>query len=242
MKEEYRSLFEKLLFALPDTAPPLKAFAIVDSARESAFKERVMLSALSYVSLWHEEWFELELERPLYLVELKKGSGLLQQLIKSRDKSIATYFISPCDIETLQAYYSRFTYVEIEEQRDEYEKAIFGFCDPNVLPNYIQTLYSREKMEEFFAGAAIWLAPSAENEDGVYIAYRSKDGTVEDVHLQLGEFIKEEGGLPCFDDAEIDEIEKAAEINGFSKADKNKYLKSLIRKIVRAELMQFGMA
>ena len=45
-----------------------------------------------------------------------------------------------------------------------------------------------------------------------------------------------------FNDAEIDDIEKAAEINGFSKADKNKYLKALIKKIVRAELMQFGRA
>ena len=43
-----------------------------------------------------------------------------------------------------------------------------------------------------------------------------------------------------FNDAEIRDIEKAAEINGFSKADKNKYLKALIKKIVRAELQQFG--
>jgi len=203
MKEEYRSLFEKLLFALPDTAPPLKTYAIVDSARDSDFKEKVMLSALPYASLWHETWFELEQERPLYLVEPKRGGDLLRQLIKSRDKSIATYFISPCDIETLQAYYSRFTYVEIEERPGEYEKAIFGFYDPNVLPNYIKTLYSEEKMEEFFAGAAVWLAPSAENEDGVYIAYRSKSGAIADINLRLKHFIEEESPMLDFDDVRV---------------------------------------
>ena len=203
MKEEYQSLFEKLLFALPDTAPPLKTYAIVDSARDSDFKEKVMLSALPYASLWHETWFELEQERPLYLVEPKRGGDLLRQLIKSRDKSIATYFISPCNIETLQAYYSRFTYVEIEERPGEYEKAIFGFYDPNVLPNYIKTLYSEEKIEEFFAGAAVWLAPSAENEDGVYIAYRSKSGAIADINLRLKHFIEEESPMLDFDDVRV---------------------------------------
>jgi len=43
-----------------------------------------------------------------------------------------------------------------------------------------------------------------------------------------------------FNDAEIRDIEEAAEINGFSKADKNKYLKAVVKKIVRAELQQFG--
>ncbi|GEM_PF-3852263 len=43
-----------------------------------------------------------------------------------------------------------------------------------------------------------------------------------------------------FNDAEIKDIEEAAEINGFGAKDKNKYLKSVIRKIIRSELKQFG--
>jgi len=46
--------------------------------------------------------------------------------------------------------------------------------------------------------------------------------------------------LLYWNDAEIEEIEKVAELNGFSKKDKNKYLKSIIRKVIRSELQQFG--
>ena len=46
--------------------------------------------------------------------------------------------------------------------------------------------------------------------------------------------------LLYWNDAEIEEIEKVAELNGFSKKDKNKYLKSIVRKVIRSELRQFG--
>lgn len=46
--------------------------------------------------------------------------------------------------------------------------------------------------------------------------------------------------LLYFNDKEIKDIEEAAEINGFSRKDKNKYVKSIVRKMVRAELKQFG--
>lgn len=46
--------------------------------------------------------------------------------------------------------------------------------------------------------------------------------------------------LLYFNDKEIRDIEEAAEINGFSKKDKNKYVKSVVRKVIRAELRQFG--
>jgi len=46
--------------------------------------------------------------------------------------------------------------------------------------------------------------------------------------------------LLYFNDKEIRDIEEAAEINGFSKKDKNKYVKSIVRKMVRAELRQFS--
>jgi len=45
--------------------------------------------------------------------------------------------------------------------------------------------------------------------------------------------------LLYFNEAEIREIEEVAEINGFSKKDKNKYIKSIIKKIIRSELIQY---
>jgi len=45
--------------------------------------------------------------------------------------------------------------------------------------------------------------------------------------------------LLYFNDAEIKDIQTVAEINGFSKKDKNKYVKSIVKKMVRAELKQF---
>jgi len=200
MKKEYIALYKKLLFDLPQTTPPLKTYAIVDSARDESFKESVVLSGLSYVDLWHEEMFELEQQRPLYLVELQKNNPLIQQLLEAYDKSIATYFISPYRLETLKSYYSFFTYVQIEEMQEQYSEAIFGFYDPNILPNYIQTLYNQEKIDEFFAGIAMWLSPSVEKEDELYLAFRSKAGHIEDVNLQLQPLLEEEQPSFNFDD------------------------------------------
>jgi flavin-dependent dehydrogenase len=46
--------------------------------------------------------------------------------------------------------------------------------------------------------------------------------------------------LLYWNDEEIEDIIKVAELNGFSKKDKNKYLKSIVRKVIRSELRQFG--
>lgn len=46
--------------------------------------------------------------------------------------------------------------------------------------------------------------------------------------------------LLYWNDEEIEDIIRVAELNGFSKKDKNKYLKSIVKKIIRSELRQFG--
>ena len=46
--------------------------------------------------------------------------------------------------------------------------------------------------------------------------------------------------LLYWNEEEIANIEKVAELNGFAKKDKNKYLKSIIKKVVRSEIRQFG--
>jgi len=203
MKKELITLYKKLLFNVPQTTPTLKTYAIVDSIRDEAVKEKILFSQLNHTDLWHEELFENEQEVPLYLIELEKDNDLLDYLLSKHKESIATYFISPYSIETLQAYYSRFTHVNIEVEKENFQKGIFGFYDPNVLSNYIQTLYTQEKIDEFFIGAAMWLAPSVEKADELYIAYRTKEAAVEDVNLQLKHFIKEEHPMIDFDDVSL---------------------------------------
>jgi len=200
MKKELIALYKTLFFTLPNTTPALKTYAIVDSARDETLKEKVMLSALPYVDLWHEDMFELEQDRPLYLVELEPKNTLIDTLLAQHKESVATYFVSPYDIETLQAYYSTFTYVQIEEEEGVYEEAIFGYYDPNILPNYTQTLYMKEKVNEFFAGVAMWLVPSVEKEEVLYIAFRDKEEQVEDVNLQLEDLVEEKNPMLNFDD------------------------------------------
>jgi len=206
MTDEYIDLHKRLLFTVPSTTPSLKTYAIVDTARDESFREKVILSGLSFVDLWHEEFWELEQERPLCLVELKEENILVDNLLEAYVQSIATYFISPYDLEILQSYYSPFTYVQIEEKQGEYAEAVFGFYDPNILSNYIQTLYTEQKIDEFFAGAVLWLSPNVGKVDELYLAYRNKDGKVEDVNLQLQNFIKEENPALNFDDVSFPTI------------------------------------
>ena len=191
------SLYKKLLFTYPQESQDFKTYAIVDSIRDEQVKEKIPFSGLKHIDLWHEELFENELEVPLYLIELDKKNELLDYLLSQHTQSIATYFISPYSLETLQTYYSMFTYVNIEVEENNSNKGIFGFYDPNILSNYIQTLYNEEKVDEFFAGTALWLVPSVEKEDELYIAFRDKDGQIEDVNLQLSNLIEEE--TPMFD-------------------------------------------
>ena len=203
MKKDYLNLYKKLFFTLPKTTPALKTYAIVDTARDKDMKNHIMLSGLSYVDLWHEEMFELDQERSLYLVELEEKNMYINLLLSQYTESVATYFISPYDIETLQSYYSPFTYVKIEEHQGEYAEAIFGFYDPNILPNYIQTLYNEEKIDEFFTGVALWLSPSTTDETMLYIAYRDKAGEIEDVNLNLSDILEEETPMLNFDDVSL---------------------------------------
>jgi len=206
MTEALITLYKTLLFNVPNTTPALKTYAIVDSIRDEKVKEKILFSGLNTIDLWHEELFENEQDVPLYLIELEKDNELLDYLLNNHKKSIATYFISPYSLETLQSYYSTFTHVNIEIEENNFEKGIFGFYDPNILANYIQTLYTEEKVDAFFAGVAMWLSPSVEKEDELYIVFRDKEGEVDDVNLQLAQFIKENATMLHFDDVAFPDI------------------------------------
>ena len=191
MTLEHIALHKRLLFAVPSTTPTLKTYAIVDSARDEHIQEKMMFSGLNHVDLWHEAFWELEQERPLYLVELEKDNDLVDYLLSQHKESIATYFISPYGLEALRAYYRMFTLVTLEEEVDTFEKVLFGFYDPSVLPDYIDSLYTQEKVEEFFMGTAMWLMPNIEKEEVLYLAFRDKEGNIEDVSIDLTPFENE---------------------------------------------------
>jgi len=185
MTQTQIALHKRLLFSLPSTSPALKTYAIVDSARVEEVKEKVLFSQLSYVDLWHEELWELEQESPLYLIELEKDNDLTDYLLSYHKESIATYLISPYSLEVLNAYYRMFTYVKLEIEKGVIEDVMFGFYDPNVLPDYIDSLYTQEKIDELFMGIAMWLMPSIEEEESLYIAFKDKEGEIEDVRIDL---------------------------------------------------------
>jgi hypothetical protein len=242
MTKEFIELYKTLFFTLPSTTPTLKTYAIVDSARDDKLIEKLVFSNLNSIDLWHEDFWELEQSRPLYLVELEEENVFLDYLLSQREQSVATYFISPYSLETLQAYYNKFTYVTIEEEPNRFEKVLFGFYDPNVLAEYIQTLYNQEKIDEFFAGVAMWLMPSLEKEDELYIAFRTKDGEVDDVNLQLSNIIKEENPSLNFDDVSLPTLANLEEhthevtidytqMQIFDEEEKTKFIEDVFEKL-----------
>ncbi len=213
MSKKYITLQKNLLFNLPSTTPKLKTYAIVDSLRDESVKEKIPWSGLNYLDLWHEDLWEHELKIPLYLVELEEENAFTEYLLSNRDKELASYFISPYRLEVLQHYYNFFTYPEIDKEgfekygrkeatpkgKEWSRKAYFGFYGANVLADYIETLYSEEKIDEFFAGVAMWLVPSSEEESYLYIAYRDKEGWIDDVNLDLSQLRDIEAPMLDFD-------------------------------------------
>ncbi|SFV62914.1 hypothetical protein MNB_SV-8-178 [hydrothermal vent metagenome] len=213
MKNRYQALYKQLLFTLPNTTPALKTYAIVDSIRDESVKEKIPWSGLNHLDLWHEDLWEHELEVPLYLVELEEDNELTEYLLANKDKDLASYFISPYRLDVLQHYYNFFTYPEIDKEgfekygrkeatpkgKEWSRKAYFGFYDATVLADYIQTLYTEEKIDEFFAGVAMWFVPSSTQESELYIAFRDKEGQVDDVNLDLNQLLEVEAPMLNFD-------------------------------------------
>jgi len=202
MTKEYIEIYKKLLFS-----KDLKTYAIVDGLRDEALNDKIFLTNLKHMTLWHDDIVDDTDETPLYLIELNKEDELLELLLKQYNKSIATYFQSPYDLETLQKYYSTFTYLQIEVERDDFRKGIFGFYDPKILPNYLETLYTQEKVDEFFAGIALWLIPTVEDESLAHLAFRTKRGSFESVSLLLENFLNEEDISLNFDNISLPTIE-----------------------------------
>lgn len=187
MNKKTLDIYNKLLFS-----DNLKTYTIVDSLRDDSIQKKMFEIELQYCSLWHQEIEESTMDVPLYLVELKSEDEFLTYLLENHEKGLATYFQSPYDLKTLQNYYSTFTYPKIETQKDKFQKGVFGFYDPTILPNYLETLYTQEKIDEFFARITLWLTPSLEDKLLAHLAFRTKQGTVENITLKLENFLNEE--------------------------------------------------
>ncbi len=183
MNKELITNYKKLLF--PSKGTNLKTYALIDSLRDKEVINKVFLSDLKYKYLWHDELFINSQKIPIFLVELQKDNDILDYLLSKTKESIATYFISSCSLKELQGYYSKFTHANIEVKPDDFRKGIFGFYDPNILPNYIQTLYNQEKINEVFAGINAWLSPCIESNNSLFVAFKDKLGNLNNKTLLL---------------------------------------------------------
>ena len=192
MKKELIELYKELFFELPKTTPTLKTYAVIDSIRAKAMelKKLLLISNLDYLDLWHEKIEDNAEAVPLYLVELTKESELFTYLLNNHEEKLATYFISPYDIKNFQRYYSRFTYPRIEIEEDDFREGVFGFYDPTILKDYLQTLYTQEKVDEFFAGIAYCFTPSHEDEARLHMGWKDKNEKLDDVSLLLENFLE----------------------------------------------------
>lgn len=203
MNKEIIEHYKTLLFTYPDTTPVLKTYAIVDSARDETLTQTIALAGLRHTDLWHNELWKNKQSHPLYLVELEKQNGLLDSLLTKHKDSVSIYFISPYTLEALQSYYSTFTHVDLEIEVNDTQKALFGFYDPNIIENYINTLYTPDKVDEFFAGVGLWLSPDIEKEDALYFAFKAKDGTVSGTHLTLSQHKEKQPPTLDFDEISL---------------------------------------
>ena len=174
------SLYKKLLFTYPQESQDFKTYAIVDSIRDERIKEKMVFTELNYLDLWDEELFENEQKVPLFLIELKVEDALCNWLLKNHDKNASIYFQSQDTLETLQDYYSKYTFPYVQMKAKGYEdtpRGIFGFYDPKVLPDFMQSLYTQEKREHFFADITLLFCPDVDKRDLCHIYYPKEGQT-----------------------------------------------------------------
>jgi len=203
MKLELKALYKKLLFSNEN----LKTYAIAESAKYGVkIYDKMFLSPLKNCNLRVEKYREDTEFIPLYLIELQKENEIVDYLLENHHEAFITFFQSPYEMEELQAYYSPLTMPSVEIEEGVFREGVFGFHDPRVLFNYIETLYSQEKIDEFFAGIALWLTPEIEDASMAHLAYRTKRGYLENVKLNLEPFLAEEEATLDYDNVSIPNI------------------------------------
>jgi len=214
MKKQLLELHKSLLFNVPLTTPSLKTYAIMDTTGDESIHEKMLFSGLNYVDLWHEDLWEHEFETPLSLVELDKENDFTDYLLNAHEDQLAIYFISPYDLYTLQEYYSKFNYPLFYVDTEKFqgmEHIYLYFYKASILPNYINTLYSHEKVDEFFAGVALWLVPDAYEGTELYLAFKDKNAEIDDVNIELETLIDEPNPMLNFDTVSFPSIPNLAD-------------------------------
>lgn len=214
MTKKLLDLHKALLFSVPLTTPTLKTYAIMDTTGDESIHEKMLFSGLNYVDLWHEDLWDHEFEIPLSLVELEKDNAFTDYLLNSHEDQLAIYFVSPYDIDTLQQYYSKFNYPLIYVNTEKFQgfaNIYLYFYKADILPRYINTLYTEEKVDEFFAGVAVWLVPDAYEGTELYIAFRDKNNQVDDVNLELEHLKDEPNPMLNFDNVRFPNIPNLAD-------------------------------
>jgi hypothetical protein len=185
MKKKYIESFKKVLFNKKTKVLMLKTYAVVEKTRHPKAFEEVHFSTLNYINLWDKKLGKEREESPLYLVELRENHNLVEYLLALHHSALATYFYSTLDLEEFYDYYHSFTRPSVEREEGVFQDAVFGCFDPKVLPEYMQTLYSKEKIDEFFYGITVCFSPDFEKNEMVNISYRDKEGSVEQITLNL---------------------------------------------------------
>jgi len=149
----------------------------------------------NYVTLWHKYFRDKVSLYPLYLVKLSKPSKILDYLNNHRDKDMVVYFQSTHELKELQEYYSSFTMPQIEKIKNKPKYGLFGFFDPFVFPSYVKTLYSKEKINEFFEPSLMWIIPL---EFDISLYYIGTNNKIKNIILKKSN--KEEHTLNIFYD------------------------------------------
>jgi hypothetical protein len=181
MTEITISRLKKLFSAVQTAHPSLQAYLIIDSSRLDE-EQCHQLSEINEVNLWHED-IRAETDKVvLHLLQVSAHTENIDWILALPSEAVFIFF-SPYKKEAIQQYYSAFTHINLEESEGKSCKAIFGFFDPQIIANYVSTLYTEEKIQEFFAGIGVIASPIIEDSKNYYIAYRNTAG-----YVNAGEF------------------------------------------------------
>lgn len=160
------------------TPPPGEhLYALLDAARDDRVLELLRESKERYQSLYESQQGEDLANFAPYLVELPKGSTLLDALIKEGwGKSWGVYLTSPKSFEEVRRHFRHFLIVQTEDGKELY----FRFYDPRVFRVFLPTCTQRESLE-FFGPVAKMLV---EREDALMILkFSFGSGTPQEIEL-----------------------------------------------------------
>lgn len=135
-------------------------YAILDAARDDRVLELLRESKERYQSLYEGQQGEDLANFAPYLVELPKGSPLLDILIKEGwGKSWGIYLTSAKPLEEVRKHFRHFLIVQTEDGKELY----FRFYDPRVLRNFLP-ICTKNESNHFFGPVRAFTVETRHNE------------------------------------------------------------------------------